>query len=61
MLKVVLGIRGIFVRIRIRTSDLRDPDPTPDPTSFYSDFKDAKKIVLIFFLITYAQAHYLQS
>jgi hypothetical protein len=21
-----------------------DPDPTPDPTTFYSDFKDAKKI-----------------
>jgi hypothetical protein len=21
-----------------------DPDPTPDPTSFFSDFKDAKKL-----------------
>jgi hypothetical protein len=21
-----------------------DPDPTPDPTSFFRDFKDAKKV-----------------
>jgi hypothetical protein len=39
-----------------------DPDPTPDPTSFFRDFKDAKKCFFhIFFLITYPQAHYLQS
>jgi hypothetical protein len=48
----VLGIRDILVRIR--TSWLMDPDPTPDPTSFFSDFKDAKKIFFsFFFLITY--------
>jgi hypothetical protein len=34
-----------------------DPDPTPDPTPFFIDFKDAKKIYLAFsfhilFLIT---------
>jgi hypothetical protein len=39
-----------------------DPDPTPDPTPFFIDFKDAKKIFcLIFFLITCPQAHHLQS
>jgi hypothetical protein len=37
-----------------------NPDPTPDPTPFFSDFKDAKKNS-IFFLITYPQALYLQS
>ena len=40
------------------------PDPTPDldPTPFFTDFKDAnKKFYLYFFLITYPQAHYLQS
>jgi hypothetical protein len=39
------------------------PDPTPDPTPFIIDFKDAKKIIFlhIFFLITYPQAHHLQS
>jgi hypothetical protein len=31
-----------------------DPDPTPDPTPFFRDFKDAKKF--IFFLKTYPQA-----
>jgi hypothetical protein len=36
-----------------------DPDPTPDPTRFFSDFKDAKKN--IFFLTIYPQAHYRQS
>ncbi len=35
---------------------LKDLDPTPDPTPFFSDFKDS-----IFFLIFYSQAHYLQS
>jgi hypothetical protein len=39
-----------------------DPDQAPDPTPFFGDFKDAKFILLnIFFLITYPQAHYLQS
>jgi hypothetical protein len=39
-----------------------DPDPTPVPTPFFSDFKDAKKFVFSYFvLITYLQAHYLQS
>ena len=39
-----------------------DPDPTPDLTPFFSDFKDAKKLFFFhFFLITYPQAHYLQS
>ncbi len=41
-----------------------DPDPppdmglTPDPTPFFSDFKDAKKIIIFyyFFNITYPQA-----
>ncbi len=36
-----------------------DQDSTPDLTAFFSDFKDAKK--LIFFLITYQQTYYLQS
>jgi hypothetical protein len=42
---------------------LMNPDPTLDPTPFFSDFKDAKKKYFfhIFFLITYSQAHYLQS
>ncbi len=31
-----------------------DPDPTTDPTLFFSDFKDAKNPILI----TYPQAHY---
>ncbi len=35
--------------------------PAPDPTPFFSDFKDAKKKFSYFFLITYPQAHYLQS
>ncbi len=26
-----------------------DPDPTPDPTPFFSDFKDAKKLFFKFF------------
>ncbi len=32
-----------------------DPDPTPDPTPFFRDFKDAKKIIFspYYFLITY--------
>jgi hypothetical protein len=39
-----------------------DPDPTLDPTSFFIDFKDAKKnICFAFFLITCQQKHHLQS
>ncbi len=37
-----------------------DPDPTPDPTPFFIDFKDAKR-KSYFFLITCPQAHHLQS
>jgi hypothetical protein len=34
----------------------------PDPTPFLSDFKDAKILNFSYFvLITYSQAHYLQS
>jgi hypothetical protein len=41
---------------------LMDSDPNPDPTPFFSDFKDAKKnFSSYFFLRTYPQAHYLQS
>jgi hypothetical protein len=44
----VLGIRDILVRIRIPGSAPKclmdpDPDPTLDPTPFFSDFKDAEK------------------
>ncbi len=40
-----------------------DPDPTPDPTSFFIDFKDATKNIFVsyFFLITCQHAHHLQS
>ncbi len=40
-----------------------DPDPTPDPTYFFIDFKDATKNIFFsyFFLITCQQAHHLQS
>ncbi len=42
--EAVLGIRDILVS---GSPDpylwLMDPDPTPDPTPFFSDFKDAKK------------------
>jgi hypothetical protein len=35
-----------------------DPDPTLDPTPFFSYFKDAKNFIsfFIFFFITYPQA-----
>jgi hypothetical protein len=36
-----------------------DPAPDPDPIPFFADFKDAKNFP--FFLLTYPQAHYLQS
>ncbi len=50
-----LGIRDILVRIRIPGSvpmnTVMGPDPAPDPTPFFIDFKDAKKISFhIFFL-----------
>jgi hypothetical protein len=37
-----------------------DPDPASDPTPFFSDFKDAKKLIffLIFFLITTHRQNY---
>jgi hypothetical protein len=35
---------------------LLDPDPAPDPTPFFSDFKDT-----YFFLTAFLQAHYFQS
>ena len=40
-----------------------DPDPVPDPTSFFIDFKDATKNIFVsyFFLITCQQAHHVQS
>ncbi len=40
------------------------PDPTPDLTTFFIDFKDAKKTIfflLFFFLITCPQSHHLQT
>ncbi len=59
--KAVLVIRDILVRMRRSVPLwLTDPDPAP----FFSDFKDAKKIIYffhIFFLLTYPQAHYLRS
>ncbi len=52
----VLGIRDILVLFRIRGSvplTNGSGDPTPDPTPFFCDFKDAKqKFISIFFLIT---------
>jgi hypothetical protein len=49
----MLGTRDIFGS---------EPDATPDPTPFFSDFKDAEKNCFsYFFLITYPRAHYLQS
>ncbi len=39
-----------------------DPDPTPNLTPFFSDFKDAKKLNFShFLLITYPQEQYLPS
>ncbi len=51
----VLGIRDILVLDPYLW--IMDPDPTPDPTSFFIGFKDAKKYLFcIFFLL-----HHLQS
>jgi hypothetical protein len=36
---------------------LMDPDPTPDPTPFFSDFKDAKKYFFSYFLLELARKH----
>jgi hypothetical protein len=30
-----------------------DPDPTPDPTPFFIDFKNAKKIFVFIFFVPY--------
>jgi hypothetical protein len=39
-----------------------DPDPIPDPTHFFIDFKDVKKILFsYFFLITCPDANHLWS
>jgi hypothetical protein len=46
---------------RIRISKPMDPDPDSDPTSFFIDFKIAKKLFLYFFLISWPEAHHLQS
>jgi hypothetical protein len=51
----VLGIRDMLVQIRIRTSNGSGSD------SFLSTLRMKKKLSRIFFLITYPQAHYLQS
>jgi hypothetical protein len=62
----MLEIHDILVQIRILwlmdpdPATDQDPDPTPDPTSFSRDFKDEKKISY-FIIITYPQAHHLQS
>jgi hypothetical protein len=39
------GLFGADSDPRLRS----DPDPTPDPTPFFSDFKDAKKIIFFIF------------
>jgi hypothetical protein len=38
-----------------------DLDPTPDPTPFFSDFKDAKKKIHTFFLPTARLSSVLKS
>ncbi len=41
---------------------LMDPDPTPDPAPFFSDFKDERKLIFsTFFPLTHSQAHSLSS
>ncbi len=60
LFRAVLGIRWHFGADPYLW--LMDPDPTPDPTAFFSDLKDVKKFFfLIFFLTSYPQAHYLMS
>jgi hypothetical protein len=47
-------IRGILVRIRILGSVHLITDPVPtDPVFIVSDFQDAKKILICFFLLPY--------
>jgi hypothetical protein len=65
-LKTVMGIRGILVRVRIRGSVplTNGSGYSSRSDSFFNDFKDAKKnyfFHIFFLLITYPQAHYLQS
>jgi hypothetical protein len=50
----VLGIRDILVTNGFGSGSGLDPDPTPYLTSFFIDFKDAKKK----FLIICQQAHH---
>ncbi len=46
----VLGIRDVWIRIPADPYlGLTDPDLTPDPTPFFSDFKDAKKMCFFIF------------
>ncbi len=50
--KTVLRIYDLLLRKWIRGSEplgLFDPDPTPDPTPFFSDMKEAKNIFIQFF------------
>ncbi len=61
----VLGIRDIRCGSGSADPYLRlmdpDPDTTPDPTSFFIDFKDTKKIFFSYFFRTCQQTHHLQS
>ncbi len=66
----MLGIHGIWCGSGLGSGSAEpcfwlmdtDPDPTPYPTPFFSDLKDAKKLFFSYlFLITSPQAHYLQS
>ncbi len=40
---------------------LMDADPDPDPTSLFTDFNNDQHNFFHFFLLSYPQAHYLQS
>jgi hypothetical protein len=40
---------------------LMDPDPTPDPTPFFSDFKDGKKKFLHIFFLKLISRHIIFS
>ncbi len=60
----MLRIRDMLVRIRILIPDpylwLMDPDPTPDPNTFFRDFKDLiKKTFSHIFFLTYSQVWYI--
>ncbi len=62
-----MGIRDILLRIRIPGSvpltNGSGSGSNSGSDSLISDFKDAKRLFffIYFFLITYPQAHYLQS